>query len=336
MTPRIAILGAGSVGCFVGGMWKRCGLDVTLIGRPSVRSEIAENGLRLTGHDGLDVLLPAAEISVETAPEALSGAELIVVTVKSPATREAAMQIADHAPAEAAVLSLQNGISNIDILKEALPGRTVLRGMTGFNVAWLGEGRLHRGTSGLLAAERHVATEPLATALAGTPAELTLTDAPLSLAWGKLLLNLNNAVNALSGKTLLAGLSDRAYRRVLAASMREALDVLKAAGITPAKVGPLPPKLIPPFVAAPDFIFNTIGLRLQKIDAHARSSMADDFAVGRPTEIDFLNGEIVKLGEKTGRKAPVNAAIVKLVKQAEAGGRRDWSGAELLRAVRTA
>jgi 2-dehydropantoate 2-reductase len=61
--------------------------------------------------------------------------------------------------------------------------------------------------------------------------------------------------------------------------------------------------------------------------------MADDFAAGRPTEIDFLNGEIVRLAETTGRKAPVNAAIVKLVKQAEAGGRRDWTGEELLEAV---
>jgi 2-dehydropantoate 2-reductase len=115
--------------------------------------------------------------------------------------------------------------------------------------------------------------------------------------------------------------------------MREALDVLAAAGIKPARVGPLPPNLIPRFLAAPDFIFNTIGLKLQKIDAHARSSMADDFAAGRPTEIDFLNGEIVKLAETTGRAAPVNSAIVRLVKDAEAGGKRDWSGEELLQTV---
>ncbi|MEX0953876.1 MAG: 2-dehydropantoate 2-reductase [Rhizobiaceae bacterium] len=333
MTPRIAVLGAGSIGCFVGGMWKHSGIDVTLIGRPAVRDAIAENGLRLTGHDGLDVVIPAGGIAVETSPEAMSDAELVVLAVKSTATSEAAAEIAAHAPENAAVLSLQNGISNIGMLKEALPGRTVLRGMVGFNVAWLGDGHLHRGTSGLLAAERHALTEPLATALAGTPAELTLVDDPLALAWGKLLLNLNNAINALAGKTLLAELAERPYRRVLAASMREALEVLGAAGIEPAKVGPLPPRLIPRFVAAPDFIFNTIGLKLQKIDAHARSSMADDFAAGRPTEIDFLNGEIVRLAEKTGRQAPVNAAIVKLVNEAEAGGKRDWSGEELLKAV---
>ncbi|MCB1453158.1 MAG: hypothetical protein KDJ43_05900 [Rhizobiaceae bacterium] len=205
--------------------------------------------------------------------------------------------------------------------------------MVGFNVAWLGDGRLHKGTSGLLAAERHPLTEELARTLRATPGELFLTDEPLALAWGKLLLNLNNAINALSGKTLLAELSERPYRRVLAASMREALSVLTAAGISPAKVGPMSPKLIPAFVSAPDFVFNTIGLRLQKIDDNARSSMADDFAAGRPTEIDFLNGEVVRLAESLGRAAPVNAAIVRLVREAEAGGKRNRSCEELLKAI---
>ncbi|MCB1453868.1 MAG: 2-dehydropantoate 2-reductase, partial [Rhizobiaceae bacterium] len=236
MMPRIAVFGAGSVGCFVGGLWRNAGLDVTLIGRPAVRDALADNGLRLTGHDGLDIALHG--VPFETAPSAMAEVELVVVTVKSTATAEAAEHIAAHAPQATPVLSLQNGISNVDILREALPGYTVLRGMVGFNVAWLGDGRLHKGTSGLLAAEQHPLTEELARTLRATPGELFLTDEPLALAWGKLLLNLNNAINALSGKTLLAELSERSYRRVLAASMREALSVLTAAGISPAKVGP--------------------------------------------------------------------------------------------------
>ncbi|WP_164743013.1 2-dehydropantoate 2-reductase [Mesorhizobium sp. Z1-4] len=328
MAPHITIFGAGSVGCFVGGLWRNAGLDVTLIGRPAVRDAIRDNGLRLTGHDGLDIALRG--VPFETGPSAMAEAGLVVVTVKSTATAEAANQIAAHATAGTPVLSLQNGISNVDILREALPGRTVLRGMVGFNVAWLGDGRLHKGTSGLLAAERHTITEELARTLRATPGELALTDEPLALAWGKLLLNLNNAINALSGKTLLAELSERPYRRVLAASMREALAVLAAAGIAPARVGPMSPGFIPAFVSAPDFVFNTIGLRLQKIDANARSSMADDFAAGRPTEIDFLNGEVVRLAESIGRSAPVNAAIVDLVREAEGGTKRRWTGEDLL------
>jgi 2-dehydropantoate 2-reductase len=153
------------------------------------------------------------------------------------------------------------------------------------------------------------------------------------IAWGKLLINLNNAVNALSGETLLNQLSKRDYRRVVAASIVEALDLLKAAGIEPAQIGPVPPKLLPHAIAAPDFVFKNLLLRVQKIDAEARSSMADDFAAGRETEIDYLNGEVVKLARSLGRQAPVNSAIVDLVKQRELGVERDWSPEELRRYV---
>ncbi len=268
MSQRIAIFGAGSIGCFVGGAWLAAGMDVTLIGRKKTADEIARHGLRLTDHAGLDVTVAADMVPFSTGPEGLAAADIVVVTVKSTATQQAAAEIARHAPRDATVLSLQNGISNVDILKAGLPGRTVLRGMVGFNVVHAGEGHWHRGTSGVLTAERHPALNELARVSRDAAAPLELVDDAEGIAWGKLLLNLNNAVNALSGKTLLEELSGRGYRRVLAASMREALAVLSAAGIEPAKVGPLPPRLLPVFVASPDWLFNTVGLRLQKIDAH--------------------------------------------------------------------
>ena len=91
----------------------------------------------------------------------------------------------------------------------------------------------------------------------------------------------------------------------------------------------MPPKLLPHVIASPDFIFNNLFLRIQKIDARARSSMADDLKAGRATEIDFLNGEVVKLARRLGRKAPVNEAIVSLVRQAEAGVEHLWEPARL-------
>jgi 2-dehydropantoate 2-reductase len=135
-------------------------------------------------------------------------------------------------------------------------------------------------------------------------------------------------VNALSGRTLLEQLRERDYRRVVAASIIEALAVLEAAGIEPAKIGPVPPRLLPHVIGAPDFIFSMF-LKAQKIDARARSSMYDDLAAGRPTEIDYLNGEVVALGRKTGRPTPVNEAIVALIRQREAGIEHLWSPSEL-------
>ncbi|HEX8380036.1 MAG TPA: ketopantoate reductase C-terminal domain-containing protein, partial [Allosphingosinicella sp.] len=75
--------------------------------------------------------------------------------------------------------------------------------------------------------------------------------------------------------------------------------------------------------------FNNVFLKVQKIDAHARSSMADDLKAGRPTEIDYLNGEVVKLAKKLGRPAPVNEAIVWLIRQAEMGVEMVWDPATL-------
>jgi 2-dehydropantoate 2-reductase len=132
---------------------------------------------------------------------------------------------------------------------------------------------------------------------------------------------------------LLDQLGERDYRRVVAASIVEALDLLGTAGIEPAQVGPIPPKLLPHAIAAPNFIFKNLLLRVQKIDAKARSSMADDLAAGRETEIDYLNGEIVKLARSLGRDAPVNRTLVDLVKQAEAGVDIAWSPEELRKYV---
>jgi hypothetical protein len=109
----------------------------------------------------------------------------------------------------------------------------------------MGNGRWHKGVSGALWAEEHEITRALAARIGNSPGALKLVANMRAVAWGKLLINLNNAVNALSGRTLLEQLSDRDYRRVVAASQVEALEILEAAGIEPAQLGPIPPKLLP-------------------------------------------------------------------------------------------
>jgi 2-dehydropantoate 2-reductase len=143
-----------------------------------------------------------------------------------------------------------------------------------------------------------------------------------------LLINLNNAVNALSGLPLLEQLKDRDYRRVVAASIDEALAAMKLAEVEPAKMGVVSPTALPNVLRLPNLLFAPF-LKAQKIAPDARSSMADDFAAGRPTEIDYLNGEVVALARRHKRNPRVNAGIVQLVKEAEAGVERRWTGKEL-------
>jgi 2-dehydropantoate 2-reductase len=331
--PQIIVHGAGAIGLWIGGCWRLSGLPVSFIGRAKVQREIAGNGLTLTDGVGRRIELRPDEVDFSVNPKQLKRADIIVLTVKSTGTEAAAKEIAKHGRKGATVISFQNGVSNVETLKNALPGLNVLAGMVPFNVAGLGNGRWHKGVAGDLWAGDHALTRAIAERVGNKPGKLILSDDMVGVAWGKLLINLNNAVNALSGRPLLEQLSSRDYRRVFAASQIEALEILKAAGIIPAKLGPFPPNLLPHVIGAPDWIFRRLVLKVQKIDAKARSSMADDFAAGRPTEIDYLNGEVVRLAHKIGRQAPVNEAIVALVKQAELGVELAWSAEDLRRYV---
>jgi 2-dehydropantoate 2-reductase len=328
---RIAILGAGSVGCFIGGAWTAAGLPVTFIGRPKIAADVAQHGLTLSDFAGWQARL--AEIDYRTDAGALGDADIIALCVKSGATAEAAHEIAEHGRDGALVISFQNGISNVEVLRDALGGRfEVVRGMVPYNVAYLGEGRFHKGVAGELYAEETARTRALAERIGGGPAALKLSSDMLGIAWGKLLINLNNAVNALSGRTLIEQLKQRDYRRVVAASQREGLRLFDRAGIRPAKVGAVGPKLVPVVLGSPDWLFSNVFLRKWKIDAKARSSMADDLAAGRTTEVDYINGELVALAERIGAEAPVNRKIVELIRAAE-GGARPWRPADLRRDV---
>jgi 2-dehydropantoate 2-reductase len=289
--------------------------------------------LILTDYSGWEARLPAGQIDYRCDPEALVGADLVALCVKSGATADAAKQIAEHGRQGAIVIGLQNGISNVEVLKQELGDRfRVVRGMVPYNVAYLGEGRFHKGVAGDLWAEDCAETRELAGRIGASPASLNLSNDMLGIAWGKLLINLNNAVSALSGKTLLEELHERDYRRVFAASMREGLRLLDLAGISPAKVGAVGPRLLPWVIGSPDWLFNNGFMKAWKIDAKARSSMADDLVAGRRTEVDYINGELVQLAERIGAKAPVNRKILDLIRKAE-GGAAPWPPTDLRREV---
>ncbi|MGL6044608.1 MAG: 2-dehydropantoate 2-reductase N-terminal domain-containing protein, partial [Sandaracinobacteroides sp.] len=133
---RIAIFGAGMIGLYIGGLLARHA-DVMFIGRASMLAPLAD-GLRLTDTDGLDLSLSSDQFATATDPAALADCKLVLVTVKSMATPEAAAAIAAYAPADALVISFQNGVSNPETLRLAAGTRTVLAGMVPFNIAQLG------------------------------------------------------------------------------------------------------------------------------------------------------------------------------------------------------
>ena len=315
----VGVAGAGSIGCFVGGMIAAGGRRVALLARPRVIGEIKSHGLRLTGFEGLDRGIASDRLTLSGDPSIFNEAGVVLVTVKSADTAGIADMLAKHAAADAVIVSLQNGVGNVPLLREKLPGRRVLAGMVPFNVVSLGEGRFHRSTSGDIVIEQDDA---------GTAAELSAPGLKMrttpdiaGVQWGKLLVNLNNALNALADLPLREQLAQRAWRALFADQMAEGLAAIRAEGIRPVSSTPVPASMTPYLLRLPDPVFAILLGGTMRIDPAARSSMWEDLQRGRHTEIDYLQGVITEIADRHGLQVPLSRRVVELVKRAEAAGR---------------
>ena len=312
----IVVAGAGSIGCYVGGVLASAGRRVSLLARPRVIAEIERFGLALTNLEGASWRVAPRQIKLSDDPKILAEAGAVLVTVKSADTAEIADVIASHAPPDAVIISLQNGVGNVPVLRERLPGRAVLAGMVPFNVISKGEGRFHRATSGDIVIERDAADTAARLAIPELAVRASANIAGVQ--WGKLLVNLNNAINALSGLPLREQLSMRDWRRLFADQIAEGLAVVKAEGIVPVSPTPVPSSWTPHLLRLPDVLFAIVLAPAMKIDPQARSSMWEDLERRRRTEIDYLQGVITAMADRRDLKAPLSRRIVALVKEAEA------------------
>ncbi|HEV7877109.1 2-dehydropantoate 2-reductase [Bradyrhizobium sp.] len=318
-TKPIGVAGAGSIGCFVGGVLGDAGRRVLLLARPRVIEEIDSNGLRVTSFEGFDRKVTSSQLSLSDDPSIFNDVGVVLVTVKSTDTAGIADLIARHAPPDAVIVSLQNGVGNVSVLRERLPGRRVLAGMVPFNVIALGEGRFHRATSGDIVIEQDQAGTAVQLSVPGLI--IRASDNIVGVQWGKLLLNLNNALNALSDLPLREQLAQRSWRALFADQMAEGLAAMKAEGIKPVASTPIPPALTPHLLRLPDAVFRLLLGRTMKIDPEARSSMWEDLRRGRRTEIDYLQGVITRIAERRGLTVPLSERIAALIKRAEADGK---------------
>jgi 2-dehydropantoate 2-reductase len=291
---KVAVVGAGAVGCYYGGMLARAGHDVTLIGRPRHVEAIERQGLRLE----TQTFDERIRVSASSEGSAVQSAQLVLLCVKSTDTESAAAAIKPHLAPDALVLSLQNGVENADRLRAILP-QDVLAAVVYIGTEMAGPGHVKHHGRGELIIERSRASDELAQALIAAGVPTDISDNVRGALWAKLILNC--AYNALSAITQLP------YGRLvkgagITAVMRDVVDeclaVAKADDVT-----------IPGDVdAAIRKIAETVPGQY--------SSTAQDLARGKPSEIDHLNGVIVRRGEALGVATPVNRllhAIVKLL-----------------------
>ncbi len=320
MTPDrpIVIAGAGSIGCFAGGLFASAGRRVSLLARPRVIGEIEGFGLTLTSLEGSSWHVVPQQLSLSDDPNILGEAGVVLVTVKSADTSEIADAIARHAPPQAVIVSLQNGVANASVLRRQLPGRKVLAAMVPFNVIAAGEGRFHRATSGDIVIERDDADTAASLSVPGLAMRATSDIAGVQ--WGKLLVNLNNALSALSGLPLREQLARRDWRALFADQISEGLTAVRAEGIRPVSPTPVPLHWTPHLLRLPDALFAIALAPAMKIDPQARSSMWEDLQRGRRTEIDYLQGVITEIADRRGLEVPLSRRIAALIRDAETAG----------------
>lgn len=334
MALRVGVLGAGAIGGYLGVRLSAAGVAVTLVGR---RALVERRGrLHAVTLEGAEIR-PSVGLEVTEDPAALARAEVVLVTVKSLATREAGEVVRAHAPADATVVSFQNGLRNAAVLREIL-GARVVAGMVTFNVVREDDGaRLRQATRGPLVAGvdetsarrgrpaaawgeggRHrERMSALAERLAAAGLPLHLHPAIDDVLAGKLLLNLNNGVCAATGLPIAASLRSRDARWCLSRCLLEGLAVLRDEGYRPMSVIGLSPAIIARALRLPDAILLRVAKKLVSADPSARSSTLQDLDAGKATEIDELNGAIVGLGRARGRATPANATIAAIVHDLE-------------------
>ncbi|HEX5388733.1 MAG TPA: ketopantoate reductase family protein [Burkholderiaceae bacterium] len=293
---RVAVIGAGAVGCFYGGMLARAGHAVTLIGRAQHVQVFERDGLRMQTLS-FDEQVPVA---ASTEAAAVAGADVVLFAVKSPDTEATGEQMRSHLKAGALVLCLQNGVDNAERLRAVLPDVDVAAAVVYVATEMTGPGHLRHHGRGELVIEPSAGSARLAQALmaAGVPTEIS--DNVRGALWVKLILNCAyNALCAL-GKLPYGPLVQRpGVREVMADVVAECRAVAAADGVT------LPGDV------------DLAVRRIAETMPTQHSSTAQDLMRGKPTEIDHLNGYVMRRGADLGVPTPVNRVLWTLVKLAE-------------------
>jgi len=301
--PKVAVLGAGAVGCYFGGMLARAGAPVTLIGRPAHVAAFQLEGLLL------DTLQFKARVPVDASTDAsaVAGAALVLVCVKSGDTDAAAKSVAPHLAPGATIVSLQNGVDNAARMRQLVDAE-VLAAVVYVGCQMAGPGHVrHTGRGDLVIGGRAGADEGARRAAsvaavferAGVPCKVSSNvDGEL---WTKLIINCAyNAACALSRLQYGPMVASAWARELMAQVVDEAVTVARAEGVA----------------------LDTDGLLERVLSIGAAmpaqlSSTAQDIGLGKATEIDALNGYVARRGAELGVPTPVNRTLYALVKLRE-------------------
>jgi 2-dehydropantoate 2-reductase len=296
-TLKVAVMGAGAVGCYFGGLLARAGHDVTLVARPQHVEAIRRDGLRMETRTFDERVRVAASAD----PAAVRGADLVLFCVKSTATEAAGAQLRPFLGPDALVLCLQNGVDNAERLRTVLlPPQQVAAAVVYGATEMVGPGHVKHHGRGELVIEPSVRGAALGQALAaaGVPTEVSAN--VRGALWAKLIINCAyNAVSAIAQRPYGENVASVGIPEVMADVVDECLAVARVEG-----------------VQVPGDMHEAVRRLVETMPTQA-SSTAQDLARGKPTEIDHLNGFVVRRGAAHGIPTPANRVLWALVKLLE-------------------
>ncbi len=294
---KIAVMGAGAVGCYYGGMLARAGHEVVLVARPAHVEAMQREGLLLE----TQAFQEHIRVQASTLPSAVQGAQCVLFCVKSTDTESAGLAMAPHLAEGATVLSLQNGVDNAERLQAVLQ-RPVLPAVVYVATAMAGPGHVRHFGRGELVIAPSPSSGQFAEAFAAAGIPVQVSDNVAGALWAKLVLNcVYNPLSAITGLPYgeIVNSAELNIPKMMDDIVQECLAVAQASGIVlPAGTAEA---VLPLAATMPGQI----------------SSTAQDLARGRHSEIDHLNGFIVRRGEFLGIATPANRLLHILVRLLE-------------------
>ncbi len=300
--PKVAVVGAGAVGGYFGGLLARSGVPVTMIGRASFVEAVRKSGLRLDTMQFQETVHPAASTEIAAA----AGADYVLFCVKSTDNASASKELARHISPTTIVLSLQNGVNNVEEIRKA-SGLEAFPTVVYVAASAPAPGTIqHLGRGDLVIGPHTPKVDKIAEFFSRANLPCRVSDNIEGELWTKLVWNCAlNAVSGLGCVTYGEIIASEDAKRVVEAVVYEVLAVAQKKGIHP-------PGLEDPKVALAGAFL--VGQQMRG----TRSSTAQDMARGKRTEIDSLNGYIARLGAELGVPTPVNHTLYTLVKLQEA------------------
>jgi 2-dehydropantoate 2-reductase len=299
--PRIAVVGAGAVGGYFGGMLARAGAQVTFIGRPAFVDAVRENGLFL------DTVLFQEHVNVQASTDLTTAhdAEIILFCVKTTDSTETARALAKALSNDAVIVSMQNGVDNAEQILAA-SGLKALPAAVYVAASVPAPGTVkHVGRGDLVLGPQNEITQRLAAMFNRANVPCRISENLAGELWTKLVWNCAlNALSALGKVTYGEILASADAKQLLETTVYEVLAVAKASGMQPAGLEDAKAALAGAYKVAEQM-------------AATRSSTAQDMMRNKKTEIDSLNGFIVRRGRELNIPVPVNHALFTLVKLAE-------------------